>query len=861
MRRKWFLAVIMLLTAVGVSSQATPKREARGVWMSAYVSDWPSGAITTSNAATMQRACQRMLDTLAMNNMNVVYFHVRAMCDALYNSAYEPWSSYCSSSRGAEPAFDPLAYIVAEAHKRGIELYAWVNPYRYKPKTVSSWGSDSRNYENSHPEWLLQTAYETVLNPGIPEARQRVVDVCRDIITKYDVDGLVFDDYFYNQDNPSFSLDATQYNEYKNGGGTLSQGDWRRENVNQMVHDVNQMVKQTKPWVRFGISPAGVACSDPTVAASYGVEPSPGSDWQYNQIYSDPMAWISRGTIDFISPQVYWNTAGNYDEVTTWWGMVGQKFNRHVYISGYARESLATGWDLPEYLTQVNVMRDAMLSGVYGMIYFKYTTWRNFSQTLDGKVTQLRHYLKRYAFPYRALCPAPAWLNPDRSYTVVSNLHMDGDSLRWVGDDNVRYVVYAIPDSVSDGQFVCQAQYLLGVSYSEAFAIDAQHRSGFRYAVTILDRWENEYAPVVMGAAAQQASKPVITAPADGASVSRLSALRWTAPGATMFTVQFYDDESLSHLVTQAQADTSALALSCIQSLVAGRQYWWRVVARGVNLWDNVSDVSSFVLGDIAITSPADGAVDVSLTPTITWTNVGGGTSYLLEVSTASNMSNVKYSVTTTEASHTVPGFKLAGATTYYVRLTATQGAASEQSSIITMRTVEVIPPAPTVLVPSQSGGVLYGSSRIQVKPEQGIGSLRVEISSSSTFPTRSSYRGTITDGTFSTPQLQSITGVGKQVDGTVYYVRTRFAYNTVATGSVAQYTDYSPVMTYTYRATPVGDVTGDGMVDVADVNVVINVMLGKDVEPDLRLACDVTGDGVVDVADVNAIINAMLAK
>ncbi|MBR5727255.1 MAG: dockerin type I repeat-containing protein [Muribaculaceae bacterium] len=282
------------------------------------------------------------------------------------------------------------------------------------------------------------------------------------------------------------------------------------------------------------------------------------------------------------------------------------------------------------------------------------------------------------------------------------------------------------------------------------------------------------------------------------------------------------------------------------------------MVARGVNLWDNASDLRSFVLGAISITSPSDNATDVSLTPTITWNNMGDGTSYLLELSTNANMSSVKYSVTTTEASHSVPAYKLAGATTYYARLTATQGGQTEQSPVISFRTVEVIPPVPTMVVPAASGGTLYGTSRIQVKPEEGIGSLRVEISANSTFPTRSTYKGTVTDGSFSSVELQSITGTGRQVDGTLYYVRTRFAYSTIATGSAAQYTDYSAVMTYTYREAVQGDVNGDGIVDIADVNAVINMMLGKTASVP---AADINGDGNVDIADVNAVINLMLGK
>ncbi|MBR5101556.1 MAG: family 10 glycosylhydrolase, partial [Muribaculaceae bacterium] len=262
-----FAAAMTVATAQ--NGEEPIKREHRSVWMSAYVSDWPAGKITTTNMKTMKAACQKMLDTLKVNNMNAVYYHVRAMCDAMYESAYEPWSSYVSGQRGVAPPFDPFAWLLQEAHARGIEVYAWVNPYRYA-RSPSMWGQSELDYVYTHPEWLMTTDYETVLNPGLPEVRQRVVDVCRDIITKYDVDGLVFDDYFYNQGGSSFDLDSALYNAYRRGGGTMSQGDWRRENVNMMVHDVNEMVKTTKPWVRFGIGPAGVACSSGAVAAQYG---------------------------------------------------------------------------------------------------------------------------------------------------------------------------------------------------------------------------------------------------------------------------------------------------------------------------------------------------------------------------------------------------------------------------------------------------------------------------------------------------------------------------------------------------------------------------------------------------------------
>ena len=241
------------------------------------------------------------------------------------------------------------------------------------------------------------------------------MDVCKDILVKYDVDGLVFDDYFYNQDNPSFTLDADLYNAYKANGGTMSQGDWRRENVNQMVKDVNDMVKSTKPWVRFGIGPAGVACTAQSVADQYGVEPCPvGSDWQYNQIYSDPMAWLTRGTIDFLAPQVYWKTTGTFTGVTTWWGKMAARFNRHVFISQWVPDE--EGWTLAEFVKQGRVMREAMAEGGNpGMVYFRYGTWRNKSEKIDGKVRQLRIWLKDSLYSTIALNPARQGSAPTRT--------------------------------------------------------------------------------------------------------------------------------------------------------------------------------------------------------------------------------------------------------------------------------------------------------------------------------------------------------------------------------------------------------------------------------------------------------------
>ncbi len=850
------LFAIAIALAVFAQVIVPVKHEQRAVWMSSYVSDWPSGSITERNAATQRRACQLMLDTLHANNMNAVYYHVRAMCDAMYNSAYEPWSSYVSGTRGVAPPFDPFELLVNEAHKRGMEVYAWVNPYRYAPKG-SSWGQSELDYIHTHPEWLMQDDYETVLNPGLPEVRQRIVDVCKDIITKYDVDGLVFDDYFYNQDGAPLTLDANLYNAYKQGGGTMSQADWRRENVNQMVADVNNMVKETKPWVRFGIGPAGVACSSPAVAQKYGVEPSPGSDWQYNQIYSDPMAWISRGTVDFLAPQVYWNTAGNYDEVTGWWGKIGKKFNRHVYISSYAVDGVKDGWGMDEYLNQVLILRESMTNGVYGTVYFQYKTWRNLTGKVDGKGIALRHHLKNTVYKYRSLCPPVTWVQPPVQYGTVGNLRLDGDSLRWDAVDNVRYVAYAIPDSVADTQFQCQPQYMIDVAYGNVIAVPATKKQNHRYAVTILDRWENEYAPVVAGAEVVPAQAPVQQYPAQGATVPELTTLSWTSSGpACTYTLQLASDQDMKNVVASVAVDSTSCPLTALSGITPGK-YYWRVIARGLNMTDASSPVQSFTVEPMRIISPAASAVDVPLSPVITCSDVQGDASYRFEISTIASMATIHMAIDSKSSSITVPRYMLAGASTYYVRVTASMGGYSVTSGVSSFRTVEQVPPVPVFSNLDSDGLTRYPSSVISFKPEEGAQSLRVEISANNTFPARSSYKVTLDPGVFSTINLGDINGVGKLVDGKTYYVRARYAYYTVAKGSTVQYTDYSVMHSFLYKEAVPGDVNGDGAVDISDANIIIDQILGKPAQGNM----DVNGDGQVDVSDINSILNLILGK
>ena len=338
---KWTIFVLSFLPALAWSADRYIKREVRGVWVATvYGIDWPSTTGYTISIRNKQKEEMiQYLDVLQENNFNAVYFQVRPMCDAFYKSSYEPWSSYLTGQRGRNPGWDPLAFVVEECHNRGLECHAWVNPYRWAT-TADGWNTaQDRRLKNAN--MLLSYTNSsgtttTILNPALSATNERIVNVCRELIENYDIDGIIFDDYFYPSGIPTTS-EAGDYDDWLSSGTDMSFGDWRRANVNGMVADVYEMIQEVDPACKFGISPAGAACTDAGVAASHGVTKMPvASDWQYNGIFSDPVAWLEEGTIDYISPQIYWKTnhsTNPFGPMTEWWSNVAKQFGRHHYAS------------------------------------------------------------------------------------------------------------------------------------------------------------------------------------------------------------------------------------------------------------------------------------------------------------------------------------------------------------------------------------------------------------------------------------------------------------------------------------------------------------------------------------------------
>lgn len=498
LKRSALAAVLLAIAALPMSSGV--KREVRSVWMATvWALDWPS---STSSTTAQKNEMVKYLDVLQKNNFNAVYFQVRTMSDAFYKSSYEPWSSYLTGTRGKDPGWDPLAFVVEECHKRGMECHAWVNPYRFS--TGSNWSTAQDQALKSAGMLLAYTKSDgkttTILNPGLESVRKRIVDVCKEIISNYDVDGLVFDDYFYPEGIPVTSS-AGDYDLWQKSGASMTFGDWRRNNVNQMVADVYKMVQQQKPYVRFGISPAGAACTSAAVAAKHGIDRCPvASDWQYDGIFSDPVAWLEAGTIDYISPQLYWKTnhkTNPFGPMTKWWSYVAKHFGRHHYAShsiSFLNSSNTTS-DWEEIGKQVQFSRDYTENEAPGAVFYSaaYVTGK--------KQSGFGEWLQVNKFQNKALAPAIDWKKSDLEKVQVSALNKRATVLSWTGVDNVRYSVYAVPESVNVETLDSNipAEYLLGVSYKTTYTMPDDKKSGYNYAVCVLDRYGNEYEPVYYG--------------------------------------------------------------------------------------------------------------------------------------------------------------------------------------------------------------------------------------------------------------------------------------------------------------------------------------------------------------------------
>jgi len=804
--RKITSLVILILLAGQLAAQS-PKREMRATWLTTvWRLDWPSVTVpapTGTNEASRQSAINSqkaglisILDKLQEANMNATFMQIRSMCDAMYPSSYEPWSSFISAQRGDNPGWDPLAFAIEEAHKRGIELHAWINPYRYSSSSATH-GNLSTDYINTNPGWLLDYGADVkILNPGIPEVRKRITDIVKEIATMYkDLDGIVFDDYFYVNGKTTDAMDQQQFNLYN--PDNLLRADWRRQNVNKMVKDVYDAIQAINPAIRFGISPAGVAGTSQAVANKYGVPRCPiGSDWQYNGIYADPLAWLSEGTIDYISPQVYWTigSSTDYQPITQWWSYVAPFFNRHVYIShslsamaagappqgapfrignetiepsgvsGIERTAFertlstevmrapqATDWTATEIGAQIAVNRTNDVNDAPGSVFYKTTHSTSSSGfTSSGFGT----YLKNNVFTSKALLPNAGWKNTAPP-ALVEGVSLNGSILNWNSAGNgIKYGVYATPKNAGVGT-IHKAVSFLGMSYSTNFTLpgtiaDATHFIG----VSAIDGFENESAIRLLNQPLQSADQVVVTYPIHNSQALLPTFLRWDAvEGAYAYQVQLAYDEQFNNLMTSRETVQPEFNTGQLLKIKTDTPYFLRVRAlktNAPNLWSSTVRFTSKIFG---ILTPANQSTQQDMLLTISWDAAGPGATYVVDIATDALFSSSKMVHTknlTSVSSYTLPEGTLTPSTTYFTRVKVTDGSLSATSATVQFTTRDLDIPVPVVISPANNATVYGTSIQLcwQTQPSKGF---RVEFSKDPAFPTRGTTLKNVDAFTFCT--------------------------------------------------------------------------------------------------------------
>ena len=342
----------------------------KGVWVATVFSlDYPSQ--TTTNASTLKKDIDSILDNTEKMGLNAIFFQVRPASDAFYSSSIYPWSQYLTGTQGTAPAnsFDPLAYFVEEAHKRNIELHAWINPYRITKSSEDFANLSDSNPAKKYPDYVIQhTDGNYYYDPALPEVRELIINGTLEIVKNYQVDGIHLDDYFYpGADFP----DQASYEKY--GQSYSNIGDWRRHNVNLLIQELGNRLNQANPNISFGISPFGIWAN----SSSHSSGSATNGNQSYYSHYADTKKWAEEGWVDYIAPQIYWNigyTIADYQILVKWWNQVVANTDTKLYIgmAAYRSAEATSGvWYGTEELLRQLALNDS-LANIDGEIFFRY---------------------------------------------------------------------------------------------------------------------------------------------------------------------------------------------------------------------------------------------------------------------------------------------------------------------------------------------------------------------------------------------------------------------------------------------------------------------------------------------------------
>ena len=497
------------------------KREFRGVWIATVSNiDWPS-----KPGLSAKKQKQEFIDIINYHKslgINAVIVQIRPSSDAFYNSPYEPWSYWLTGKQGKKPNpyYDPLEFMIKEAHQGNMEFHAWINPFRASLSENTK--TRKSHITRKHPEWILEYAGQKVINPGIPEARAYIIKIINDIVKRYEIDAIHFDDYFYPYpENGEEFPDEKVFK--KNNHGFENIEDWRRNNIDMLIKGIHDSIINIKPEVKFGISPFGIwrnKKSDSLGSSTYGL-PS------YDAIYADSRKWLQNGWIDYIVPQVYWsmeNKYASYDTLVNWWNK--NAFNRHLYIGHSAykiNDDKDKSWqDLKQIPNQIKLNR--ALENPKGSVFFS-------SKVLVNNKGFLADSLKNRYYKYPALLPLMPWkdsIAPEPPMNLKITKNNKGVFIRWDkagkardGDQASAYVIYRFTNKSYSPTLASSIAGIVNASVHTFLDTLVRNKDSVTYGVTALDNMHNESPICLKAKAIAKAKIQQATVYIDGAEITR----------------------------------------------------------------------------------------------------------------------------------------------------------------------------------------------------------------------------------------------------------------------------------------------------------------------------------------------------
>ena len=463
--------------------KTNPKREFRGAWVQAV-----NGQFSGMDEAQMKSYLTEMLDNLQKVNVNAVIFQVRVEGDALYPSPYEPWSRYITGEQGCSPGWDPLAFMVAECHRRNMELHAWINPYRARTKTTKELALEHPAMKN--PQNFIEYEGQLYFNPALQANRDHICRIVRDILTRYDVDGLHIDDYFY-----PYPVKGKEFpdDEWFAVSKSRDRGAWRRENVNHLIYQLHRTVREVKPWVKFGVSPFGIYRNEKSWefgSKTKGLQ-------CYDELNADVLFWIEQEWVDYCIPQLYWeigHPAADYEELVGWWAKYASK--RPLYIGQdvvrtvNAKDTTVACGNQQQRKYELQ----RACEGVSGSCFWDAASAAN---NMQG----YRDFLANSYYRYPALMPECTFIDkkaPAKVKGVQLVEDENGRMLLWLVDSNVKdkmdkphkFVVYCF--GAGEKVDIDNPAKIMAITDKQYIRIPQELKGKYRFVVTVLDRLQNE---------------------------------------------------------------------------------------------------------------------------------------------------------------------------------------------------------------------------------------------------------------------------------------------------------------------------------------------------------------------------------